>query len=148
MLKISAPFVFLDKNDAYFPSDLAAHIANTHPTMNFTSIDGAPSNLTLDNLDQLNALGREDVYLASIEPLISFPPYMVGQKPDAKTLQTTGAVSCAIIVAEKADGVVDVFYMYFYSFNDGPSALGHKAGNHLGDWYDFIYFEERWDGMR
>jgi hypothetical protein len=44
------------------------------------------------------------------------------------------AISCVIVVVEKENGVEDAFYFYFYSFNEGPSALGHQAGNHLGDW--------------
>lgn len=78
------------------------------------------------------------MYLTSTQKLMSFPDFMKGQKPDAKTLRTEGAVSCAVIVVAKEKGVVDVFYMYFYSFNDGPSALGHQVGNHLGDWCEFL----------
>ena len=40
-----------------------------------------------------------------------------------------------IIVVDKGNGIVDAFYMYFYSFNQGPSVYGHELGDHLGDWY-------------
>jgi hypothetical protein len=129
-----APFVFLDKDEKYFPSDLAAHLANTYPAVNFTRVSGAPEALTLDNLDVLKELGGEDIYLTSTSPLMDMPAFMAGQKPHPRTLQTTHATSCVVVVVEKGSGVVDAFYMYFYSFNDGPTALGRKVGNHLGDW--------------
>lgn len=135
-----APLVFLDKGDKYFPSDLAAHVANTYPAVNFSRVEGAPENLTLSNLNALNKLGGEELFLTSFSPLIELPAWMKGTKPNPKTLQTEGAVSCVVIIVTKAEGIVDVFYMYFYSFNDGPSALGHKAGNHLGDWYVSLWF--------
>jgi hypothetical protein len=134
MLIPVAPLVFLDKGDRYLPSDLETHISNTYPTVNFTQVNGMQENLTLSNLDILNKFGGEDVYLTSISPLMQMPPWTFGQKPNPNTLQTENAVSCVVIVVDKGEGVVDAFYMYFYSFNDGPSALGHQAGNHLGDW--------------
>jgi hypothetical protein len=128
-----APFVFLDKGDVYYPSDMATHLASTYPAINFTRLDGAPESLTLSNLDMLNEMGGKDVYLTSSSPLIKMPSFLNGQKPNPKTLQTENAISCVVIVVDKGVGVVDAFYMYFYTFNDGPSALGHKVGNHLGD---------------
>jgi hypothetical protein len=132
-----APLVFLDKSDIYNPSDMGTHVANTHATMNFEHVDGAPDALNLNNLKKLNRIDNADeIYLTSTEPLFSLPEYLKGQKPDPKTLQTKNATSCVVIVVDKGEGVMDAFYMYFYTFNEGPSALGHTAGNHLGDWYD------------
>ena len=130
----AAPLVFLDKGDDYYPSDLAAHIVNTHPTVNFTSIEGIPTHLSLDNLDKLNDFGGDKVYLTSTKSAIKLPKFLHGKKPGASTLRTHHARSCVVIVVEKEDGIIDAFYMYFYSFNAGPSALGHTAGNHVGDW--------------
>jgi hypothetical protein len=129
-----APLVFLDKGDAYFPSDLAIHVSNTLPTLNFSTIRDAPSPLMLENLDTLNAFGGRNVSLAASPPLITYPTFLSGQRPDSETLETNNAVSCVVIVVAKENGVLDAFYLYFYSFNEGPSALGHQAGNHLGDW--------------
>lgn len=42
-----------------------AQLDNTHPTINFTNITGAPSPLTLNNLAQLNNKGGTNVYLTS-----------------------------------------------------------------------------------
>ncbi|KAG0646522.1 Topoisomerase I damage affected 6 [Hyphodiscus hymeniophilus] len=117
-----APLVFLDKSDQFNPSDLSAHVANTHPTVDFSPVDITP--LGLDGLDKLNDLGGEEVYLTSTESLDTIPGYLHGQAPNKKTLQTENAVSAVIIVVEKGDGVVDAFYMYFYTFNQGPSAIG------------------------
>lgn len=113
---------------------MALHIVNTHPTLNFTAIEGAPDDLTLDNLNDLNELGGEDVFLTSTAPLIEIPKYLHGKAPNKKTLQTENAISCVIALANKEEGVLDAFYIYFYTFNEGPTALGHTVGNHLGDW--------------
>lgn len=130
-----APLVFLDSGDEFYPSDMAAHVSNAHPTMNFTPVKDAPEGLTLDNLNDLNDLGGDSIYLTSTTLLTNLPNYLHGQKPDKKTLQTENAVSCVIALANKEDGILDAFYIYFYTFNDGPRALGHQVGNHLGDWY-------------
>lgn len=129
-----APLVFLDNNDKYYPSDMLKHIANTHPEVNHTAVEGVPDPLTLDNLDKLNEFGGKNIYLTSTENLIKYPKFLHGKKPDSKTLQTGKAKSCVVVVVEKGDSILDAFYMYFYTFNEGPTALGHTVGNHLGDW--------------
>lgn len=129
-----APLVFLEKADAYYPSDLAEHISKTHPTFNFTAIIGVPEPLNLDNLDKLNDLTEKEVYLTSTESIFKLPSFLHGKRPSSHTLQTHKATSCVVIVVEKGDGILDAFYMYFYTFNEGPTALGHVVGNHLGDW--------------
>lgn len=90
--------------------------------------------LGLANLDSLNDLGGEDIYLTSNENLGKTPKYLHGQAPSKKTLQTANAVSAVVIVVEKPEGVVDAFYMYFYTFNQGPTVYLHELGDHLGDW--------------
>jgi hypothetical protein len=127
--------VFLDQGDTYFPSDLARHVSNTVPTLNFSTITDGSHPLTLSNLDTLNAFGDVNVSLASSPPLITLPSFISGQPPDGKTLQTKDAVSTVVVVIEKENEILDAFYLYFYSFNEGPYALGHRVGNHLGDWY-------------
>lgn len=129
-----APLVFLDAKEDYYPSDIAIHVARTYPTMNYTAVDYGSDPLTLDNLDSLNSLGGSDIYLASTKDLTRLPKFIRGRKPHPKTLQTRRAKSCAVILADKGDEIVDAFYMYFYSFNQGPSLEGHELGDHLGDW--------------
>jgi hypothetical protein len=117
---------------------MAIHVLNTHGTLNFTPIEGAPDRLSLQNLHLLNDLGGKEVYLTSNEDLFKMPEYLHAKAPDSKTLQTKDAVSCVVIVVDKGDGIMDAFYMYFYTFNQGPSVLGHELGDHLGDWYVFL----------
>jgi len=116
---------------------MAIHVANTHPEINFTAINDVPDPLTLNNLDALNELGGEKIFLTSTLSVVKIPNYLHGQAPNPKTLQTENAISCAIIVVEKEDDIVDAFYMYFYTLNAGPIVMGHEIGNHLGDWYVF-----------
>lgn len=127
--------MLLDKKESFYPSDLAAHISNMHAALNYTTITDAPNPLTLDNLDSLNNVATENVYLTSTSKLIQMPQYLHGRVPNSKTLKTEDAVSCVVIMVEKGDSIVDVFYMYFYTFNQGPTVYGHELGDHLGDWY-------------
>ena len=127
--------VYLDRGEKFFPSDIETHVLNTHPTTNFTAIKDAPDPLVLSNLDMLNPLGGKRVHLTSTYTLFNLPGYLYGERPDSTTLQTHNAKTSAIIVVDKGDDIVDAFYIYFYTFNEGPSAFGHRVGNHLGDWY-------------
>ncbi|POS85851.1 hypothetical protein EPUL_001541, partial [Erysiphe pulchra] len=139
-----APIVILDRKETFFPSDLSIHLANTQPTYNFTPISNPPSPLNLSNLNELNTFQDGDVYLSSREPIVHLPKWLRGQKPSKKTLQTKKSINCVVVVVEKdpvkdkagneQQSVVDAFYLYFYSFNDGPRGLGHQVGNHVGDW--------------
>ncbi|RKF59163.1 putative vacuolar protein sorting-associated protein TDA6 [Erysiphe neolycopersici] len=139
-----APIIILDRKETFFPSDLSIHLANTQPTYNFTPISNSLSPLNLSNLNQLNEFRNGDVYLSSREPIVHLPKWLRGQKPNKKTLQTKKSINCVVVVVEKypvkdkaennQHSVVDAFYLYFYSFNDGPRGLGHQVGNHVGDW--------------
>ena len=124
--------MLLEKDEKFFPSDLGLHLVNTHPAVNFTALDVPPQELIV--LDKLNDRGGDDVYLTSNENLAKIPKYLHGQAPSKKNLQTEKAVGTVVIVVEKGDGIVDTFYMYFYSFNQGPTVYGYELGNHLGDW--------------
>lgn len=50
---------------------------------------------------------------------------VVGGKSDAPVV---------LIVVPKGDGVVDAFWMFFYSYNLGNSVFNVRFGNHVGDW--------------
>jgi hypothetical protein len=90
---------------------MAVHIANTHPELNFTTVNIAEDQgpLTLDNLDLLNSLGGEDIYLTSNTNLGTTPKYLHGKAPNRKTLQTENAISTVIIIVEKGNAIVDAF---------------------------------------
>lgn len=118
------------------PSDIGAQITNSKPKLEFADLAGVPSPLTLDNLDELNKFGNEglNIYLTSNEDISQTPSWMKGVKPNADG-KTEGAKSCAIIVVDKGDGLVDAYYMYFYAFNWGGIVLEKNLGNHVGDWF-------------
>lgn len=109
--------------------------------MNFVTVQGAPTPLTLNNLASLNSLGGANVYLTSIDDITQNPAWLKGVKPDG-TGKTNGAISCAIIVNNHGAGNVDAFYFYFYAYNRGNSVLGQETGDHVGDWeHNMIRFK-------
>lgn len=126
--------MYLHSAEAYNPSDIGAQLANTEPKVNYQVVTGAPSPLTLDNFDQLNGLGGSNIYLTSKVDITTNPQWLYGVRPDS-TGKTNGATTCAIIVNDKGNGIVDAFYMYFYAYNWGGKVLGQYLGNHVGDWY-------------
>ena len=111
-----APIVYLYSDEKYFPSDIGAQLANTQPEINYVVVSGAPSPLTLDNLDSLNSLGGSAVYLTSVEDTTSSPQpgWLEGVVPNSAG-KTDGAVSCSILVCDYGNGTVDAYYMYFYA---------------------------------
>jgi hypothetical protein len=62
------------------------------------------------------------------------PPWLYGVLPDPVTGESVGTKSCAIIVNDHGNGLVDAYYMYFYAFNLGETVLGQVLGDHVGDW--------------
>ncbi|KAF3932387.1 hypothetical protein ABW19_dt0204872 [Dactylella cylindrospora] len=130
-----APLVYLHSDDSYRPSDIGSMLANTEPKVNFQLVGGAPNPLTLNNLNELNNLGGESVYLTARKDVATDTeqPWLKGVTPDASGL-TNGAISATIIINEKDATTTDVFYFFFYNFNSGPPVLGIKFGDHVGDW--------------
>lgn len=121
------------------PSDIATQLLHTHPTVNNQTIAGAPSPLTLDNLNQLNAFNGSEVYLTSSEGIEAQPSWFNGIMPDASG-KVNGGTTCAVVIADKGNGTTDVFYFYFYAYNEGNTvdtvgeiSLG-EFGDHVGDW--------------
>ena len=101
--------------------------------VDYNEIIGAPDPLKLDNLDQLNNNGGSNVFLTSVDDVTQDPSWLTGAKPDGDG-RTGGAPSCAVIINDHGKGMVDVFYLYFYSYNLGSKAFGKNRGNHVGDW--------------
>ncbi|KAJ5124179.1 uncharacterized protein N7515_008004 [Penicillium bovifimosum] len=130
-----APLVWLHSEDTYMPSDIQQQLDHTRPMVNWTSISGVPSPLTLNNLDALNNLGNESVYLTSLEGIEASPEPAwfrgIGPDPEGRTVNGTAS---AIIVVHRDDTTVDAFYFYFYAFNKGGKVLGLEFGDHIGDW--------------
>lgn len=107
--------------------------------------------LTLDNLEQLNAVGAK-VYLTSNDDITKNPKWLEGIQTDDRG--GTGEEKTGVItVVDKGNGAVDVFYFYFFSFNWGGVVLEKQLGescitelwetgmlilvlgDHVGDWY-------------
>lgn len=134
ILTSTAPLVWLHADEAFFPSSIANQLANTHPEdANLTSIASAPQPLTLDNIDQLNQLGGGNVWLSANDDFTQLPNWTRGMRPDANG-NTEGAASCAVILQDKGNGVLDAYYMYFFAYNQGDYVVGQELGDHLGDW--------------
>ncbi|RFU26467.1 hypothetical protein B7463_g9875, partial [Scytalidium lignicola] len=148
-VKTYAPLVYLDQNEVFFPSDIGAQVVNTFPDVNFTTLRNASSNLSLDNLAELNSLGpctstsSCEIFLTSKTDVTRNPSYLFGVLPDPHTFKTAGAISSAVIVHDHGNGVVDAFYMYFYAFNQGLQIIGQVQGDHVGDWeHSAIRFQD------
>lgn len=133
----SAPLLYLYSKDPYRPSDIGAQLVHTTPKHNLAPLPAGsvPLPLTLDNLDQLNALGNggSDIFLTSNDDVSKNPTWLCGVTPDSDG-KVHNAKTCVIIVAEKDNGVVDVFYVYFYAYNWG----GKVIGDNLGEFRFFI----------
>jgi hypothetical protein len=118
-----APLVYLHSEEEYYPTDLQSFLDNVTPQVNFTTVAG-PTPLTLSNLNQLGS----NVYLTSKDDVTKDPTWIKGTKPDSSGA-TANAVTAAVIVNDKGNGVVDAFYMYFYAYNYGGEVLGWDALN-------------------
>lgn len=47
-----------------------------------------------------------------------------------------------LVVVEKGEGIVDAFWFYFYSFNQGNQVFNIRFGDHVGDWeHTLVRFE-------
>ena len=131
------------------PSDILAHIQHTSPQLNHEPVVDLPQ-LDLDNLEVLNKFG-DQVALTSDDDPMAYPPWLLGERPDQDGL-TRNATPCVVILVEKGDAVLDAFYFYFYSYNEGPNITqvlepldglirgdgnfdqSSHFGNHVGDW--------------
>ncbi|KAK7511934.1 uncharacterized protein IWZ02DRAFT_462910 [Phyllosticta citriasiana] len=141
-----APLCYLHHQEVYLPSDLQVHLNNTTPQDNdFKKIEGAPSPLSLTNLNKLNdfADGGKKVYLTSKDDITNDPAWLKGAAPDCDG-KASDAIAVAIIIVDKGDDNIDAFYQYFYSFNWGGVVLkAFEAGHHVGDWeQNMIRFEK------
>lgn len=131
-----APLVYLSSKDAYRPASPAATLVNTRPQIAHQDVAFPNSPLTLANLRQLNNVGAKggaDVYLASSADITTNPAWLNGIQP-AVDGSTSDEKTCAVIVVEKGNSIVDAFYMYFWAFNWGGVVLGNQLGDHVGDW--------------
>ncbi|CAM1505985.1 Fc.00g116220.m01.CDS01, partial [Cosmosporella sp. VM-42] len=152
-----APLVWLHSDDPFMPSDLLTHIGHTTPMLDGQPIRDLPS-LNLDNLEILNNYGDQVALTANEDPT-TYPAWLFGEAPDASG-RVHNATPCVVIVVEKDQLVVDAFYFYFYSYDEGPNitqvlepldrlagsgkaASGIPFGNHIGDWeHNMVRFRD------
>ena len=144
----AAPLVWLHSEEPYMPSDILTHIQHTSPRLDYKEVDDVPQ-LDMDNLEILNPYG-DQVALTSNDDPTTYPAWLLGETPDSTGL-TRNSTPCVVILVEKTEEVVDAFYFYFYSYNEGPNVtqvmepidrlLGNEKfdqsnhfGNHVGDW--------------
>lgn len=121
---------------------------HTTPWLNYTPL--TTTHPLLSNLDEYNKFG--DIYLTSDDDPTNPPEWLRGDhnRPN-EPKQGTGedediGMSTApgvVIWTEKEGGIVDAFYFYFYSFNQGNTVAGWRFGNHVGDWGKYIYLPIR-----
>lgn len=106
-----APLEYLHSKEQYWPSDIAAHLPRVVPEINFTSVGGPPT------LQTLSTYGS-NVYLTALDDVLHhdspFFTSVVGKPVDGAS-----AAPATIIVVEKPGGIVDAFYFFFYSWNEG-----------------------------
>lgn len=108
-----APLSHLHSSEAYWPSDVAAHLPKLIPQVNFKPVGGTPT------LETLSALGN-NVYLTSVLDILTHDdPYFTSDV--GKPVNEASAAPATIIVVNKPGGIVDAFYFYFYSWNEGPA---------------------------
>lgn len=92
----------------------------------------------MHNLDQLNAVGDrcgENVYLTANDDLSTDPEWLKGCEIDSDG-GANGEKTGVIILTDKGNGVLDVFYFYFWAFNYG----GVVTERHLGKFLQEMIF--------
>ncbi|KAL3466712.1 hypothetical protein BJX64DRAFT_215109 [Aspergillus heterothallicus] len=138
-----APLVWLHSEETYRPSGIAEHLEHVVAQVDHQAAEGGPSALTLDNLDQLNAVGNESVYLSSQEGIDANPQPSWFSGASVDESGQSQDVSSIVVVHDRGGGEVDAFYFYFYSYNQGNTVLGMEFGDHVGDWeHNLIRFQD------
>lgn len=113
-----APISYLYSGESWWPSDVATHLANVIPEVDYVAVPGFTSAGSV-TLATLNAQSSS-VYLTSKDNVDTSPAWLVSAY--GKPTTTTGGYSAApgtIIAVQKNSTWVDVFYFYFYSYNYG-----------------------------
>ncbi|KAI1610136.1 hypothetical protein EDD36DRAFT_445611, partial [Exophiala viscosa] len=137
------------------PSDIPSHVQHTRAFKHCEPLADLPV-LDMDNLSALNEHGK-DVFLTAVENVTTMPDWLFGETPDTKGA-LHNSTACAVVIVEKAKQIVDAFYFYFYSFDEGAditqvlpplnrilpdSKPGDHFGNHVGDWeHNMVRFQE------
>lgn len=139
-----APYVYLHSQEIFYPADIKSFLTNVAPEVNFTvipqfsSVMGSSSAtyLQADKLQQ--GPDQSKVYLTAQSDIFKDPkdPWLYGVGPPDSSGKSKAA---AIIIAmdksqQVGPGWVDVFYLFFYAYNQGNYFYNNRFGDHVGDW--------------
>lgn len=108
-----APYAYLDQSEGYWPSDITTHLQHVTPQRNHSAL---ASSVTLAELSSYGS----DVFLTSKDDVTD-----VDQPTEDWLVSNYGkpasggksAAPATIIAVQKANGIVDVFYFFFYSWD-------------------------------
>ena len=106
-----APYSHLYSGESWWPSDTSIHLQHVTPEVNYVPVG---ENATMETLDTF----ATDVYLTSNDNVETNPAWLTS---DYGIPNNTGysVAPATIIAAAKPGDIVDVFYFYFYSYNEG-----------------------------
>lgn len=107
-----------------FPTDVKTFLENVTPL----DSSGSPINASASDTPTTFALlstfsDPSATYLSSIQDTTTLPDPSWLNNQDGKPDETKNGTSSApveIIVAPKDGGIVDVFYFFFFAYNEGP----------------------------
>ncbi|KAI1331634.1 hypothetical protein F5Y16DRAFT_394921 [Xylariaceae sp. FL0255] len=124
-----APLSYLYSGENYWPSDVATHLKNVQPEVNYVPI-GSAGSVTLANVNSYNS----STYLTAVGSTTDNPAWILSAY--GKPNNSTGASGApgTIIAVEKNSTWTDVFYFHFYSYNYGGKTLDINFDDHVGDW--------------
>lgn len=111
----TAPLIWIHSQDPYNPGDIGGFLDHVIPQIDHATIENYPCPLTLDNLNALNGLGGDKIFLTSKEGIRALPSWFEGTKPNAQG-KTEGAVSSVIVTTDRGEGAVDAYYFYWYPY--------------------------------
>ena len=130
-----APLIHLYTEERYYPYDIGDYV--THFCAKFangSTLKGTEFGIRIAELSQLPK--NKEIFLTSLTDFDKDPDWITGVHNEPSLIDGKIANAPAtVIVVDKGNGWVDVFWFYFYSFNLGPFVMGAGPyGNHVGDW--------------
>ncbi|CAH7684621.1 hypothetical protein PPACK8108_LOCUS18922, partial [Phakopsora pachyrhizi] len=139
-----APLVYLHSEEIFWPSLYKTHLDHVQPEVNFKISPSFPASglstqifLRSSNLIN-NVLDNDLIYLTSKDSIFEAPmaQWIYGEgKPDESGKSAAPAIIIAMDKTQQVgSGWVDVFYIFFYSYNRGNYFYNNRFGDHVGDW--------------
>jgi hypothetical protein len=107
-----APLSYLHPDEQYWPADIATFLQHVTTQVDFEPFGGTP---TLQNLSAL----ADNVYLTAVGDVVNYYTEFFTSTAGEPTTGGFSAAPATIIVVEKAGGITDAFYFYFFSWNLG-----------------------------